>query len=69
MVAGLQAMAEPSSKSIKIDIDLWKKIKVIIAASDGDIGIQDYVANIIRTVVEKDYARAIKKLNAGENGK
>lgn len=59
-------MAGPASRSIKIDAELWKKIKLIIATNDDDIGIQDYVNDIIRPVVEKDYSKAVKKLNAGE---
>jgi hypothetical protein len=54
-------MAGPTSRSIKIDAELWKKIKVIIAAADGEMGIQDYVNDVLRPVVEKDYPKALKK--------
>lgn len=61
MLAELQTMADPSSKSIKIDFDLWKKIKVIVTTR-GSEKIQDFVNDVLRPVVEREYPKALKKL-------
>lgn len=63
--ANLQSVADPSSKSIKIDFDLWKKIKVIITARNNE-KIQDFVNEVLRPVVDKEYPKALKKLGADQ---
>lgn len=59
---GTAVMAEPTSKSIKIDIDLWKKIKIIIAASDGTSTIQEFVNEVLTPVVNREYPKAVKRI-------
>ena len=59
-------MAVPTSRSIKIESELWRRIKLIIAARDHDLHIQDYVNEVLRPVVDRDYQKALKRLNAGQ---
>ena len=66
MSLGTSTMSEPASRSIKIDAELWKKIKIIIASRGSDIGIQDYVNDALRPQVERDYPKALKKLSADQ---
>jgi hypothetical protein len=61
-------MAVPTSRSVKIDTELWKKIKLIVLASEGVLSIQDFVNDAIRPVVEREHAKALKKINAGPKG-
>jgi len=60
-----------ASRSVKIDGDLLKKIKIITDASDGEVKIQDYINQVLTPAVARDYPKALKKLNDAEkeNGK
>jgi hypothetical protein len=53
------------SRSIKIDGELWQKIKVIVLASEGELSIQEFVNNVLRPAVEREHPKALRKLNAG----
>ena len=60
----------PATRSIKIDAELWRKIKIIIATQEGEMGMQDYINEVLRPAVNRDYPKALKKLNqADETGK
>jgi hypothetical protein len=60
-------MATPSpSRSVKIDTELWKKIKVIV--TERGINIQDFINDALRPVVAREYPKSLKHLNETEEG-
>ncbi len=63
----LGKLVMPATRSIKIDAELWRKIKIIVATQEPEIGMQDYINDVLRPAVNRDYPKALKKLNAGES--
>jgi hypothetical protein len=66
MSVGTNTMS--ASRSVKIDGELWKKIKLIVLAKEGEISIQDFINDALRPIVEREHPKALKKLNANQEG-
>lgn len=60
-VATLVPMAKKQeSTSVKLNLDVWKMAKVICTANDESM--QDYLSDLLRPLLQKDYPAALAKL-------
>lgn len=56
---------EPPTKAVKIERALAGKAQLI--ATDKGIPLSEYIAEAIRSVVEKDWARMVKRMEGTQN--
>lgn len=61
MLTSVTNVAKKPTLSAKLDTDLVKKAK-LIALSRG-IKMSDYLSSLVRPGLERDYPKALKKLN------
>ncbi len=65
--AGPMTKGAPSGSTVRVDPELLLKLKRIVALSDKPMRITDYVNNLIRGPIERDYERVMKKLRESDS--
>lgn len=65
-MSGSGTLVMPKTESVKVDADLLKKIKVILTAAEKKGKIGDWISDVIRPVVLREYPKALKKLYDAE---
>lgn len=56
------APAERKTKTVKLDAILARKAKTV--CEDSGVDVSDYLSDLVRQTVERDWARVMKKINA-----